>query len=140
MKQYLILLGITLVLAVACGCTQPASPVRPTATPTVDIQTSPLPTVTSTAFPQTTPTSGTYTVRINNFAFDPADITVKAGSTVRWVNGDDVPHRIQFDDEHYSTLLLGSSQTGSERFFEPGVYPYICLIHPEMQGTVRVEL
>ena len=140
MKQYLILLGITLVLAVACGCTQPASPVRPTATPTVDIQTPPLPTVTSTAFPQTTPTSGTYTVRINNFAFDPADITVKAGSTVRWVNGDDVPHRIQFDDEHYSTLLLGSSQTGSERFFEPSVYHYICLIHPEMQGTVRVEL
>ena len=139
MKHYLILLGITLVLAVACGCTQPASPVQPTATPTVDIQTTGLPIVTMTTFPQT-PDSGTYTVRINNFAFDPADITVKAGSTVRWVNGDEVPHRIQFDDEHYSTLLLGSSQSGSQRFFEPGVYPYICLIHPEMQGTVRVEL
>ena len=139
MKQYLILLGITLVLAAVCGCTQPASPVQPTATPTVDIQTTGLPIVTITTFPQT-PASGTYTVRINNFAFDPADITVKAGSTVRWVNGDEVPHRIQFDDEHYSTLLLGSSQSGSQRFFEPGVYPYICLIHPEMQGTVRVEL
>jgi plastocyanin len=139
MKHYLILLGITLVLAVACGCTQPASPVQPTATPTVNLQTTVLPVVTTTSFPQIT-TSVTYTVRINNFAFDPADITVKAGSTVRWVNGDDVPHRIQFDDEHFSTLLLGSSQSGSQRFFEPGVYPYICLIHPEMQGTVRVEL
>ena len=138
MKNYLVLLGITLVLAVACGCTQPAVPGQPTATPTMTVPTTSLPMVTTTSFPQTT-SSGTYTVRINNFAFDPADITIKAGSTIRWVNGDAVPHRIKFDDEHFSTFLLGASQSGSQKFDEPGVYPYICLIHPEMQGTVRVK-
>jgi plastocyanin len=138
MKHYVILLGITLVLAVAGGCSQPAIPVQPTATPAVNVQTTSLPMVTTTSFPQTT-SSGTYTVRINNFAFDPSDITVKTGSTVRWENRDEVPHRIKFDDEHFSIILLGAGRSGSEKFDEPGVYPYICLIHPEMQGTVRVE-
>jgi plastocyanin len=137
-KNYLILLGITLVLVVACGCTQPALPVQPTATPTMNVQTTSLPVVTTTSFPPST-ISVTYTVRISNFAFDPSDITVKAGSTVRWVNGDSVPHRIKFDDEHFSAFLIGAGQSGSQKFDERGVYPYICLIHPEMQGTVRVE-
>ena len=31
-------------------------------------------------------------VKIANFTFDPPILTVKAGTTVTWVNGDDIPH------------------------------------------------
>jgi plastocyanin len=139
MKNGLFILGITLILVVSCGCTQSSSPVQPTATMTVKAQTSVLPTVTTTQLPQTTNSVSDNTVRINNFAFDPANITVRAGSIVRWVNGDTVPHRIQFDDKHFSTILLGAGQSASQKFVEPGIYPYISLTHPEMHGTVIVE-
>jgi plastocyanin len=68
-------------------------------------------------------------------------MTVKAGSTVRWVNTDDHPHNIGFTDKEFSTstYLLGASQSFSQRFDHAGTYDYICLIHPSMQGTVRVE-
>ena len=140
MKNGLFILGITLILVVSCGCTQSSSPVQPTATMTVKAQTSVLPTVTTTQLPQTTNSVSDNTVRINNFAFDPANITVRAGSIVRWVNGDTVPHRIQFDDKHISaSFILAPSDSWSQKFDEPGIYPYICLIHPEMHGTVIVE-
>jgi plastocyanin len=139
MKNGLFILGIIIVLVVSCGCTQSSAPVQPTATITVKDQTSVLLTVTTTQVPQTTNSVSDNTVRINNFAFDPANITIKAGSIVRWVNGDAVPHRIQFDDKHFSPILLGASQSASQKFVEPGVYPYISLTHPEMHGTVIVE-
>jgi plastocyanin len=139
MKNGLFILGITIVLVVSSGCTQSSSPVQLTATMTASVQTSVLPTVITTQVPQTTNSVSDNTVRINDFAFVPANITVKAGSIVRWVNGDAVPHRIQFDDKHFSPILLGASQSASQKFDEPGVYPYISLTHPEMHGTVIVE-
>jgi plastocyanin len=137
MKNGFLILGIAIVLVVTCGCTQSSAPVQPTATAT--LQTSAVPTLATNPPPQTTNLVSENTVRINDFEFEPANITVKAGSIVRWVNGDAVLHRIQFDDEHFSPILLGSSQSGSQKFVEPGVYPYICIIHPEMHGTVTVE-
>lgn len=140
MKNSLFILGITLVLIVSCGCTQSSIPAQPTATMTVNAQTSVLPIVTITQVPQTTNSVSANKVNIINFAFDPANITVKAGSIVRWVNGDAVPHRIQFDDKHISaSFILAPSDSWSQKFDEPGIYPYICLVHPEMHGTVIVE-
>jgi len=137
MKNRFQILGIAIVLVVICGCTQSSAPIQPTST--VTLQTSSVPTITTNPPPQTTNLVSENTVRINDFKFEPENITVKAGSIVRWVNGDAVLHRIQFEDEHFSPILLGSSQSGSQKFVEPGVYPYICIIHPEMHGTVIVE-
>ena len=139
MKNSIIILGITIVLVIVCGCTQSAAPVQPTTPPTMQVQTSALPTATIIRPPQTTNSVSANTIRIKNFAFDPANITVKAGSIVRWVNGDAVPHRIQFDDKHISAFILAPSESWSQKFDVPGIYPYICLIHPEMHGTVTVE-
>jgi plastocyanin len=74
-------------------------------------------------------------------SFQPANMTVKVGSTVRWVNADDHPHRIEFADKGFSTstFLLGASQSASQRFDRSGTYDYSCMIHPYMQGTVTVE-
>jgi plastocyanin len=69
-------------------------------------------------------------------------MTVKAGSTVRWVNEDDHPHRIEFENKAFSTstYLLGATQSASQRFDHAGTYNYCCTIHPYMQGTITVEV
>jgi plastocyanin len=139
MKNGLILLGITSILMIVCGCTQTPPAVQPTTIPTFVPTTEQMTTTTTPLFQTTTGAVSDNTIRIQNFAFYPANITVKAGSTVRWVNGDAVPHRIQLSDPHFSPILLGASQSGSQKFVEAGRYDYICLIHPYMQGTIIVE-
>ena len=139
MKNGLILLAITIILVCVCGCTQTAAPVQPVATVTSPLQTTEMPTVTATPTLQKTPSVSENTIRIKNFAFDPASITVKVGSTVRWVNQDSVPHRILFADGADSTILA-PSQSWSRKIDKAGTFDYSCTIHPTMQGTVIVEL
>jgi plastocyanin len=139
MKKGIIFLAITIILIAVSGCTQSSTPVQPTATVPASQQTTQQLTVTTIPVPQATTSVSGNTIRIKNFAFDPANITVKVGSTVRWVNQDSVPHNIQFTDPHFSSVLLASSQSGSQKFDQPGVYDYICSIHPDMHGTVFVE-
>ena len=138
MKNGLILLAITIILVGVCGCTQTSTPVQPTATVTTPPQTTEMPTVTATPTLQKTPSVSDNTIRIKNFAFDPASITVKVGSTVRWVNQDSVPHRILFADGADSNVLA-ATQSYSRKFDQAGTYDYACTIHPTMQGTVIVE-
>jgi plastocyanin len=38
-------------------------------------------------------------IKIDNFAFAPAEITVAPGTTVRWVNRDDIPHTVVSEDK-----------------------------------------
>jgi amicyanin len=144
MKQILVLLGCAILFLFVCGCSQPAT-VQPavtvtatvTAAPTIVPEQSP---VTVSPTPQKTPSVSDNTINIKNFAFDPASLTVKTGATVRWVNRDSVPHRIQFADKTLSlSPPLSSSQSYSTIFDRPGVYDYTCSIHPSMHGTVIVE-
>ncbi len=137
MKQGIILLTITIILIAFCGCTQ-TSPVQPMTTISTPPQTTQQPTVTSIPVSQATASVSANTILIKNFAFNPANITVKVGSTVRWVNQDSVPHRILFEDGADSTVLA-ASQSWSRKFDEAGVYNYACTIHPSMQGTVNVK-
>jgi len=139
MKSGFILLAITIILVGICGCTQTSPPVLPPATVTTPPQTTQLPTVTTIPVPQTTPFVSANTILIKNFVFDPASITVKVGSTVRWENKDSVPHRILFTDGADSTILA-PMQSWSRKFDQVGTYDYSCTIHPTMQGTVIVEL
>jgi amicyanin len=138
MKNCLILLAITIILVGICGCTQTTPSVQPQATVITPPQTYQQMMVTTIPVPQTTTSVSDNTIRIKNFAFDPASIRVKAGSTVRWVNQDSVPHRILFTDGADSTVLAGS-QSWSRKFDLAGTYDYACTIHPAMQGTVIVE-
>jgi len=78
-------------------------------------------------------------VTIKGGAFSPQVITVKAGGTVVWTNKDAVPHTTKSDN----TLLWdsGTLQPGasfSHVFKSVGSYPYSCVIHPSMHGTVMV--
>ena len=77
-------------------------------------------------------------VHIKNFAFSPATITVKAGSTVVWTNDDSIQHDITFDGGGIASNVMNHNDTFSHTFPTAGTYHYICSIHPFMHGTVIV--
>ncbi len=79
-------------------------------------------------------------VNISNFAFDPMEITVPAGTKVTWTNQDDAPHNIQ-DLSDLNTPLskdLNKGDTFSITYPKAGDHPYICQLHDYMKGTVKV--
>ena len=79
-------------------------------------------------------------VSIENFEFTPADLTVPAGTTVRWTNDDDAIHSIRGDgDLEYESDDLNQDDTFEQTFDEAGEQPYICGKHSYMKGTVTVE-
>ena len=77
-------------------------------------------------------------VKIAGFAFAPASLTVKAGTTVTWVNDDAPAHTVTADDGSFGSPNLAHGATFSQRFGTAGSYAYHCAIHPSMVGTVVV--
>ena len=78
-------------------------------------------------------------VKIDNFSFSPATITVPAGTTVRWTNRDDIPHTVVEDKEKFKSKTLDTDEQFSYTFAQPGTYSYFCSIHPKMTGKVVVQ-
>ena len=79
-------------------------------------------------------------VTIVDFAFDPADITVAAGTTVTWTNTEDgIAHTTTSDDDVWSSGTLNSGDTFSHTFDQPGTFTYACTIHPIMKASITVE-
>jgi plastocyanin len=101
--------------------------------------------------------------------FDPETVTVKAGQTVTWHDASPyMPHTVSFQP-HFKTpgdtgaflpvgvksggrYAGGESHSGifgpkppfptdtfSMTFTKAGTYPYLCLLHPGMAGTIKVE-
>ena len=81
--------------------------------------------------------TGAATVDIRQFEFEPAEISVKAGQQVTWVNGDPAPHTATGDGGDTGRLTEGGR--GTLTFDRPGRYSYLCTVHPAMTGTVLVE-
>jgi len=78
-------------------------------------------------------------VEIDQFAFIPQRITVKAGTTVTWINEDDVPHTVASSSKLFKSKALDTGDKFSFTFTTPGTYAYICSVHPYMTGAVVVE-
>lgn len=77
-------------------------------------------------------------VTIDNFAFAPATLTVKAGTTVTWTNRDEEPHTVAASDGSFHSPGMGTGATYSHAFPTAGKFDYVCSIHPMMHGTVVV--
>jgi plastocyanin len=91
------------------------------------------------ASPGETPTSGAI-VKIDNFSFGPANITIPAGTTVTWTNNDDVPHVVTSDDNKmFKSKALDTDDRFSFTFSKPGTYNYYCAIHPKMTAKIVVQ-
>ena len=78
------------------------------------------------------------TVSIDNFAFMPDVLTVKAGTTVTFVNHDDIPHLVVASDGKYRSKALDTSDKFSIAFDKPGDFAYFCGLHPHMKGKIVV--
>jgi amicyanin len=78
-------------------------------------------------------------VRIDNFSFSPERITVKAGTTVTWINEDDIPHAVASSAKLFKSKVLDTEDKYSFTFTAPGSYQYFCSLHPHMTGTIVVE-
>jgi plastocyanin len=76
-------------------------------------------------------------VSIVDFSFEPATLDVTAGATVVWTNDGVAPHTVTGDFADSGVLEPG--QTFSHTFAEIGDYSYVCAIHPQMTGTIRVS-
>jgi copper-containing nitrite reductase len=103
-----------------------------------------------------TNTSNSSVVTIVNFAYNPADLTIYAGTTVTWVNKDTVGHTVTegkgdspkiasqraFDSSHGTSgpnvIVIPSGQSWSFTFTTPGEYDYYCIPHPYMRGHITV--
>jgi len=88
--------------------------------------------------PQGIPVTGVTQLNIQNFAYQPANIQVRAGTTVTWTNQDNVPHSVTFKNGMKDSGLLNQGQSLSYIFNTPGTYQYYCTVHPNMVATVTV--
>jgi plastocyanin len=80
----------------------------------------------------------TNTIAIQNFAFVPTTVTVKAGSTVTWTNRDQDAHTVTAMAGPFHSPTLNTGQSFHYTFTTPGRYDYLCTIHPFMTATVVV--
>lgn len=80
-------------------------------------------------------------VSIDNFSFGMATLTIKAGTSVTWVNKDDVPHTVVSSDKPrlFASPPLDTDEKFSYTFAKPGTYAYFCSIHPKMTAKVVVN-
>jgi plastocyanin len=78
-------------------------------------------------------------VQIDQFAFAPQRVTVKAGTTVTWINDDDIPHTIASSSKSFKSNALDTKDKFSFTFTTPGTHEYFCSLHPHMTGTIVVE-
>jgi plastocyanin len=83
----------------------------------------------------------TMEIKIDNFTFGPAALTVPVGTTVTWTNKDDIPHTVVSTDEPkaFKSKVLDTDEKFSFTFSKAGAYPYFCSIHPKMTGKVIVQ-
>lgn len=77
------------------------------------------------------------TVTIKDFAYSPETLTVAVGTTVTWINDDGSNHFVAFPDEKSGRLKMGALYTRT--FDSPGVYEYVCTLHPTMKGKIVVQ-
>ena len=86
-----------------------------------------------------TRTAETRDIKIDNFTYGPADLTVPVGTTVMWANRDDIPHTVVSTDKVFKSKVLDTDEKFSYTFSTPGTFSYFCSIHPKMTGKVVVR-
>jgi plastocyanin len=82
---------------------------------------------------------GTNEVFIQGMAFNPATITVTAGTMITWTNKDAIAHTVTSDAKLFDSGSVGPSATFSYTFATAGTYSYHCSIHPSMVASVTVK-
>ncbi len=87
---------------------------------------------------QGTPVTGVTHMNMQDFAYQMANIQLRAGTSVTWTNQDSAPHSVTFKNGMKDSGLLYQGQSFSYTFNTPGTYQYYCTVHPYMVATVIV--
>src|SRR5689334_3242857 len=79
-------------------------------------------------------------VSIRDLRFEPAELSIKAGETVKWTNEDDRDHTVASRDKEskFKSPILHHGESWSMTFDKPGKYSYGCRLHPRMRGAIVV--
>ena len=80
----------------------------------------------------------THTVLIDGTKYVPETLTVRRGDTVVWINKDPFPHTVTAPGKFDSHDIAAN---GSWKYVAraAGDYAYICTLHPNMKGALKVE-
>ena len=78
-------------------------------------------------------------VIIDNYAFSPAPLSVKVGTSVTWINQDDDAHTVDSTQGKFKSATLNKGDKFVFRFTEAGEYPFYCRFHPKMTGKIIVQ-
>src|SRR5215510_5147454 len=86
----------------------------------------------------------TITVNIPAFNFEPKEVTVKVGDTVKWTNSSTAEHTVTADDGSFNSDDLEAGKDFSFTFTKAGTFAYFCKYHGSkggsgMSGTVTVS-
>ena len=79
-----------------------------------------------------------HTVTIEATSYKPETITVKKGESVTWVNKDPFPHTVTAAGK-FDSKSIAANGKWSYRATKAGEFLYICTLHPNMKGTIKVE-
>ena len=77
-------------------------------------------------------------VGIKDFMYTPMTVTVPVGTTVQWINLDDIPHTVVEKTKAWRSPALDTNDTYSHTFDKVGTYEYFCGLHPQMVAKVIV--
>jgi plastocyanin len=91
------------------------------------------------SFPVGEGVPGSTIVVIQKFAFGPADVRVRAGERVTWINCDVDIHTSTADGGQWSSPVLAPGDAFTQAFPSAGNFLYHCEPHPFMTGRVIVE-
>jgi amicyanin len=78
-------------------------------------------------------------VMIDNFTFTPPELTVTVGTTVKWLNRDDIPHTVVDKNKAFRSKALDTDDAYSFTFANAGTFDYFCSLHPHMVGKIIVK-
>jgi plastocyanin len=78
-------------------------------------------------------------VHMKNFAYAPDSVTIRPGQSVRFVQGDDMPHTVTANDKSFDSGDLDKGKSWTHVFAKEGTYTYTCAYHTFMKGTVVVK-
>ncbi len=79
---------------------------------------------------------GAREVEIIEFKYDPDPVRVAVGTTVAWSNSDIAAHTVTADDGSWGSEYMAKGDVFTATFDEPGVYVYICELHPPSQAGI----
>jgi len=82
---------------------------------------------------------GSTLVVISNFSFGPQEVRIRRGTSVTWVNCDDIGHTSTSDNGAWDSPLLDQGVTYTREFDQVGTFPYHCTPHPSMTARIIVE-